>query len=100
MKKIIKLSLVIGLLSSCATSNETRWIQRIQKEGDMNFAIGPVVEIKLTRRQLNKIRNKEYLINVKDLQGGHQYPKRVLLLEKTGLNTPIFVGPYTPTLRK
>jgi hypothetical protein len=99
MKKI-KLLIVIGLLSSCATSNETRWIQRIQKEGDLNFAIGPVVEIKLTRRQLNKIRNSEYLINVKDLQGGHQYPQRVILLEKTGLDIPIFVGPYTPTLKK
>ena len=75
MQKLIKLSLVISLLSSCVTSNETRWIQRIQKEGDMNFAIGPVVEIKLTKRQLRKIRNSEYLINVKDLLGGYQYPQ-------------------------
>jgi len=97
MQKLIKLSLVISLLSSCVTSNETRWIQRIQKEGDMNFAIGPVVEIKLTKRQLRKIRNSEYLINVKDLLGGYQYPQRIISLEKTGLNTPVTVGPYIPT---
>jgi len=97
MKKLIKLSLVIGLLSSCVTSNETRWIQRMQKEGDLNFAIGPVVEIKLTKRQLKKILNSEYSINVKDSLGGYQYPQRVILLEKTELNTPITVGPYKPT---
>ena len=97
MKKIIKLSLIIGLLSSCMTSNETRWVQRIQKEGNLNFAIGPVVEIKLTKRQLKKILNSEYKINIKDPLGGYQYPQRVISLEKTGFNVPITVGPYKPT---
>jgi len=100
MKKILKLSLVIGLLSSCVTSNETRWIQRVQKAGPYTFAVGPVVEIKLTKRQLRKIRNSEYLINVKDSLGGYQYPQRIISLEKTGLDIPIFVGPYKPTKRK
>ena len=89
MKRVVSLVLILVVFVPII------WVLVYKFEGKK-----PVVDIKLTRIQLNKIRNKEYLINVKDLQGGHQYPKRVLLLEKTGLNTPIFVGPYTPTLRK
>ena len=99
MKNIIKL-LIVSLLSSCATYDETRWIQRVQKEGPYTFAIGPAVEIKLTKKQLRKIRNSEHKINIKDSLGGNQYPLRVIYLNKWGIDSIVHVGPYIKTKTK
>ncbi len=97
MKKLINILLIALLLNSCATSNETRWVQRMQKEGDAIYAIGPVVEIKLTKRQLRNIRNSEYNINIKDKSKGNNYPSKVTYLDLGDYKFNGTIGPYRPT---
>ena len=58
MKKLIKLSLALVLMTSCATTTVT--IQRVDVEGNTT---GRTTTVELTNKQFNKMMDNERLIH-------------------------------------
>jgi hypothetical protein len=87
MKKILKLSLVLFLITSCS---ETIYMQRMAKEDSGTYAIGPAIKIKISKFQFNKIMKKEVYHYLRD---SNTYPCKIEYINNFTLKDGEFLGP-------
>ena len=75
------------LITSCS---ETIYMQRMAKEDSGTYAIGPAIEIKISKSQFNKIMKKEVHYY---LSGHDNYPCKVEYTNNFTLGNGEFLGP-------